>query len=73
LLIKKKITKDINGKIISRTRLQLGKKSLNLIKKKINKAENEFCPQTKPKNFQTSGIPQGLAPNLDQNFMGETP
>lgn len=73
LLIKKKITKDINGKIISRSRLQLGKKSIKLIKKKIIKADIEFCPQTKPKKFQSNGIPQGLAPNMDQNFMGETP
>jgi hypothetical protein len=74
MLIKKKITKDINGKIISRTRLSLGKKQLKFLKKKINtRPDNEFCSQSKPKNTQSTGIPQGLAPNMDQNFIGETP
>lgn len=69
MLIKKKITKDINGKIISRTRLNLGKKPLKLIKKKLKKPENDFYG----KNNKNNGMSQGLGPNMDPNFNGEMP
>jgi len=70
LILKKKITKDINGKIISRTRLNLGKKSLKFMKKKPIKAENDFYTG---KNCKANGIPQGLGPNMDQNCMRDMP
>lgn len=69
MIIKKKITKDINGKIISRTKLNLGKKLLKLNKNKPTKVEKDFYPN----NFKTNCIPQGLGPNMDQNYMGNMP
>ena len=43
------------------------------MKKKPIKSTNEHGQQSGQKNFKTSGMSQGLGPNIDQNFMGDMP